>query len=287
VRLLDTDIQTREVLGWKGVHVFHAHLSSCSQKLRIFLNCKDIPWHSHPIDLGKVENLSPFYMGINPRGLVPCLVHDGQVHIESNDIILHLERAFPIPRLIPVGEEGNIASPLKHEDDLHLDMRNVTFRFLFPPSPKPRMSSNALTRYATTGSGTVLGKKDPHIGREIAYWADFEAHGILDGAVQQSVRRLRGAFAEIDKTLASRSYIGGSDLSVLDIAWFVYVHRLTLGGYPLARLHASLNEWYQRLGMLPQIAREVTIPADLVGPIMARQAALRASAQDLESICHL
>jgi glutathione S-transferase len=87
--------------------------------------------------------------------------------------------------------------------------------------------------------------------------------------------------------LASRSYIGGSDLSVLDIAWFVYVHRLTLGGYPLARLHASLNGWYQRLGMLPQIAREVTIPADLVGPIMARQAALRASAQDLESICQL
>jgi glutathione S-transferase len=34
-------------------------------------------------------------MGINPRGLVPCLVHDGEVHIESNDIILYLERAFP------------------------------------------------------------------------------------------------------------------------------------------------------------------------------------------------
>ena len=287
MQLLDTDIQTREVLGWKGVHVFHAHLSSCSQKLRIFLNCKNITWQSHPIDLGKVENLSPFYMGINPRGLVPCLVHDGEVHIESNDIIMHLERAFPTPRLIPVGEEGNIASLLKHEDDLHLDMRTVTFRFLFPPSPKPRMSSDVLTRYASTGSGTVLGKKDPYIAREIAYWADFEAHGILDVAVQQSVRRLRAAFVEIDTTLASHLYIGGTDLSVLDIAWFVYVHRLTLSGYPLARLHASLHEWYQRLGMLPQIAREVTIPTDLVGPIMARQAALRASAQDLESICDL
>jgi len=287
VQLLDTDIQTREVLGWKGVHVFHAHLSSCSQKLCIFLNCKNITWQSHPIDLGKVENLSPFYMGINPRGLVPCLVHDGQVHIESNDIILNLERAFPIPRLISVGGEGNVASLLKHEDDLHLAMRTVTFRFLFPPSPKPRMSSDALRRYASTGSGTVLGKKDPHIGREIAYWADFEAHGILDGAVQQSVGRLRAAFVAIDRTLAGHSYIGGAQMSVLDIAWFVYVHRLTLSGYPLARLHASLNEWYQRLGALPQIAREVAIPANLEGPIMRRQTDLRASAQDLESICHL
>jgi glutathione S-transferase len=287
MQLLDTDIQTREVLTWKGMHVFHAHFSSCSQKLRIFLNCKNIAWKSHPIDLGRLENLSPFYMGINPRGLVPCLVHDGQVHIESNDIILHLERAFPAPRLVPVGEEGNIASLLKHEDDLHLDMRNVTFRFLMPPSPRPRMSSDALARYASTGSGTVLGKKDARISREIDYWADFETHGILDGAVQQSVHRLRAAFVEIDKTLASHSYIGGANLSVLDIAWFVYVHRLTISGYPLARLHASLNEWYQRLGILPQIVREVTLPAELEGPIMARQTTLRASAQDLESICHL
>ena len=137
MQLLDTDIQTREVLSWKGVHVFHAHLSSCSQKLRIFLNCKNIAWHSHPIDLNKIENLSPFYMGINPRGLVPCLVHEGQVHIESNDIILHLERAFPTPRLIPLSAEMQIASLLKHEDNLHLDMRTVSFRFLSRRRPSP------------------------------------------------------------------------------------------------------------------------------------------------------
>jgi glutathione S-transferase len=93
------------------------------------LNCKNIAWHSHPVDLNKVENLSPYYMGINPRGLVPTLVHHGQVHIESNHIILHLERAFPTPRLIALGEDMNIESLLKHEDDLHLDMRTVTFRF--------------------------------------------------------------------------------------------------------------------------------------------------------------
>jgi glutathione S-transferase len=28
-------------------------------------------------------------------GWVPVLVHDGAMHIESNDIIAHLERAFP------------------------------------------------------------------------------------------------------------------------------------------------------------------------------------------------
>ena len=36
------------------------------------------------------------------RGLVPALVHDGAVHIESNDIVQYLEAKFPVPRLIPV-----------------------------------------------------------------------------------------------------------------------------------------------------------------------------------------
>ena len=48
VQLVDSDIKTREVLGWKGVHVLHFMGSSCSQKLRIFLNLKNIPWQSHP-----------------------------------------------------------------------------------------------------------------------------------------------------------------------------------------------------------------------------------------------
>ena len=40
VQLVDSDIRTREVLGWQGVHVLHFVGSSCSQKLRIFLNLK-------------------------------------------------------------------------------------------------------------------------------------------------------------------------------------------------------------------------------------------------------
>ena len=117
VQLVETDIKTREVLDWKGVHVLHFIGSSCSQKLRVFLNLKGIPWESHPIDLPGNENFKPWFLGINPRGLVPVLVDDGAVHIESNDIIAHLEQKFPVPRLIPAGHENEIAALLKHEDD--------------------------------------------------------------------------------------------------------------------------------------------------------------------------
>jgi len=42
VQLVESDIKTREVLDWKGVHVLHFMGSSCSQKLRVFLNLKGI-----------------------------------------------------------------------------------------------------------------------------------------------------------------------------------------------------------------------------------------------------
>ena len=147
VQLVDSDIKTREVLGWKGVHVLHFAGSSCSQKLRIFLNLKGIPWESHPIDLPGNENFRPWFLGINPRGLVPVLVHDGAVHIESNDIIQHLEKTFPAPRLIPAGHENEVAALLKHEDDLHLDLRTLSFRFVFAP-PGPPKPAEALKSYA-------------------------------------------------------------------------------------------------------------------------------------------
>ena len=99
VQLVDSDIKTREVLGWKGVHVLHFMGSSCSQKLRVFLNLKGIPWQSHPVDLPNYENMQPWFLGINPRGLVPVLVHDGAVIVESSVICAYLDDVFPDPPL--------------------------------------------------------------------------------------------------------------------------------------------------------------------------------------------
>src|SRR5262249_49353180 len=144
---------------WKGVHVLHFVGSSCSQKLRVFLNLKGIPWESHHVDLPANENFRPWFLGINPRGLVPVLVHDGAVHIESNDIITYLEKTFPTPNLIPAGHEDEIAGLLRHEDDLHLDLRTLSFRFVFAPSGPPK-PAEALRSYAANGSGTVRGQVD-------------------------------------------------------------------------------------------------------------------------------
>ena len=81
VKLRQEDIKTKEVLSWKGIHLFHFTFSSCSMKTRIFMGLKNIDYTGHHINLQKKENFSPYFQGITPRSLVPVLVDDGEVHI--------------------------------------------------------------------------------------------------------------------------------------------------------------------------------------------------------------
>lgn len=260
VQLADVDITTREVLAWKGIHVFHFPQSSCSQKLRIFLNLKGIEWQSHVVDLPNKENLSAFYLGINPRGLVPALVHNGAVHIESNDILVYLEQRFAEPRLIPESMENQMAELLRHEDELHLDLRALSFKFVFAPPGPPRSEAD-LQSYAATGSGTVQGKRDEAKEEQIAFWRQFTTgNGISDDAARRSVQKFRDEFAGLERRLADHPYLLGGSLSVLDIAWFVYANRLLLAGYPLARLHPRVAQWFSRLYERPEFSREVVLP---------------------------
>ena len=256
VQLIDSDIRTREVLGWKGVHVLHFMGSSCSQKLRIFLNLKAIDWVSHPIDLPAHENFQPWFLGINPRGLVPVLVHDGAVHIESNDIIQYLEKVFPKPSLVPAGHDNEVAALLKHEDDLHLDLRTLSFRFVFRP-PGPPKAPAALESYAANGSGTVQGLKDRDKEIQIEFWQRAAREGFTDERARASAQKFRAEFEALDRKLATSSYLMGDALSVLDVAWLIYAHRLSLAGYPFARLHPNVHAWAERLKAKPEFAKEI------------------------------
>jgi glutathione S-transferase len=283
VQLIADDIKTHEVLDWKGVHVLHYWGSSCSQKLRIFLNMKDIQWDSHLVDLQANENFTPWFLGINPRGLVPVLVHDGTVHIESNDIIAYLENAFPTPKLIPAEYESEMTDLLKHEDDLHLDLRTLTFRFVFDP-PGPPKSAEALNSYAVNGAGTVNGSPDQEKAVQIEYWQRAANEGFTDQAVRASALRFRTEFDALQKRLGEHSFLLGDSVSVLDIAWFIYANRLSLAGYPIARLHPLVAAWLGKLAARPEFAKEVAMLPDAGARLEATQRVHKRKGKTLEIV---
>jgi len=242
VRLNEEDVLTREVLDYEGLHLFHYATSSCSQKSRIVLNLKQLAWQPHYIDLSKAENNSDWFLGINPRGLVPVLVHNGDVHIESNDILRELERIAPSPVLFPPEREAEITTLLTEEDDLHIDLRTLSFRFVFnrTKSTKPL---EALERYRNHGAGTA----DPKKKKEIAFYDRIGRDGITNQAVRESAEKFRVVFARWNERLHGSPFLLGDVLTIIDIAWYVYTKRLRFGGYPMQRLHPNVEDWFLRL----------------------------------------
>ena len=286
VKLANQDIKTREVLEWKGIHLFHYAMSSCSQKLRIFLNLKQVAWEPHELDLLNNENISEWFLGINPRGLVPVLVHDGDVHIESNDILLYLEKLIPEPPLIPKAAQAEMAEMLHQEDDLHLDFRALSFRFMFNPPTTPK-TPEVIERYIGSGSGTVDGVADEGKAREIRFWKNYAAEGITDANVEASAAKFKAAFDDLEKRLETQPYLSGGKISLLDIAWFIYVNRLSVAGYPFTRLHPRLAAWFKGLLARPEFAAEIVMPPPLQHAIAAthrEQAARRRTLVDVAGI---
>lgn len=79
--------------------------SGTSHRLRIALNLKGLSPEYIAVDLRTEEHLKEAFKSLNPQGLVPALVHDDTVLIQSPAIIEWLEERYPTPALLPQGAD--------------------------------------------------------------------------------------------------------------------------------------------------------------------------------------
>ncbi|AQQ67845.1 maleylacetoacetate isomerase [Microbulbifer agarilyticus] len=79
--------------------------SSASYRVRIALNLKGLCYQYHAVNLLKGEQKESKHRQLNPQGLVPALVDDGNILTQSLAILEWLDEQHPSPALLP-------ASPL-------------------------------------------------------------------------------------------------------------------------------------------------------------------------------
>ena len=203
VQIPSDQIKSREILNWKGLHLFHFRTSSCSQKLRIYLNLKKISWTPHSINLATGKNYSEFFLGINPKGLVPVLVDDGRVEIESNDILMYLEDKFPENPLVPDSDTTEIGTLLKEEDDLHEDIRNIAYRYMFGGLGKKDPNKlDAFAKYKSSNSELDYLKL-----KEVKFYKSFSENGITDEAVRNSLNNFCKCYDKYESLLNKQKYL--------------------------------------------------------------------------------
>ena len=250
------DIKTEEILDWKGIHLFHFSGSACSQKLRIFFNIKKINWNSHVINLIKQEQFSEWFLGINPRGLVPTLVHDGDVHIESNEIMAYLDDVYKDNKLFPIDLIDEINKDLAFEDSLHHDLRRLTFRYIIPHALGKKNPSTIDAKEQF--EGTIQGKADENKSKEILFWKNHYQNGITDDEIIESANKFKNIYEDFDKTLKNQKYLKGDEFTVVDLAWYVSTKRLAMAGIPIGK-YKNVQKWFSNLDNDANFKKEIKI----------------------------
>jgi glutathione S-transferase len=71
--------------------LYHSPVSTCSQKVRMALAEKELPWTDHVIIFSRGDHLTEEYLALNPNGVVPTLLHDDVPITDSSVINEYLE----------------------------------------------------------------------------------------------------------------------------------------------------------------------------------------------------
>ncbi len=235
------DTVNEEVKKFQGIHLYHGGLSSCAQRVRITLAEKELEWTAHVIDLRNNEHCTEEYQSINPKGLIPTLIHEGRTIIESVDIIVYLDDHFPYTPLMPQSSEGRdqVLAWTDKADRSQNSLKLMSHEFLFKPDR--RMSPEELADFVSNHKNKNL----QEFMRKFSS-ADGFSRQEIDDAVQSHYE----AFCELDLALEGHEWLVDDQFTLADIAWAPNVHRVDLMLYPLER-HPNLYDWYKRLSARP------------------------------------
>ena len=75
--------------------LYNAPQSTCSQRARFSLNAKGLAFEEYKLDLFSGDQLKPAYLAINPNGVVPSLLHEGRIVLDSSVIMEYLDEVRP------------------------------------------------------------------------------------------------------------------------------------------------------------------------------------------------
>lgn len=193
--------------------------SVCCQKVRITMRAKGLAWESVEVDLFKAEQYDPKYLKLNPKGIVPTLVHDGKPIIESTLICEYLDDAFPQPRLIPADPWLRARMRLWSkmvDEGLFEGVTEISFSAMFRERMRNMPEDIRERRFRNIG--------DPR--RRDRFMSTYEL-GARSPFVRHGIAAYERAFGMLEDTLSETGpWILGANPSLADINLMPFAARL-------------------------------------------------------------
>ncbi|MEE8077993.1 MAG: glutathione S-transferase family protein [Pseudomonadales bacterium] len=240
--------QNKTVLELRGLHLYHAGWSNCSMRVRMTLEEKALPWTSHHLNIRSGEHITPDYFGINPNGLVPTLVHDGDVWIESDDIISYLDDAFPEPRLTPASDTQlvKLSEWMSLASAIHV-IAVKTYIYSSGSNINRRKTAAELERYRKLQTNEEL----------LAFHTRSSSEGgFTDKDRRNAEQLLHDAFSQLDTYLGEHRWLVGDDFTLADITWVPLHYTLERVGFSFD-LHTNVKFWARAIAERPSFQKAV------------------------------
>ena len=249
------------------LELYHFAFSTCSQKVRLVLAEKQLSYESHEVDIIGGAQHDPAYIRLNPMHVVPTLVDDGNVLIESTLINEYLDDAYPQIPMRPAAPVARHALRLITkllDDRVHAATGVVTFalgpRNLILEQPEEVREAN------------LAAIPDP-TAREAR--RSVIQNGVNAPEFAGALHKMIGLLDRAESVLQSQPWLSGESFGLADAAVIPYVLRLDhLAMTPLlsAEARPSLADWYARIQTRPSFQTAVTdwAPAEVVALLRAQ-----------------
>ena len=188
------------------------------------------------------EQFSPDFLKINPKGLVPVLVHDGEIILESNAIVQYLDEVFPDAPLLPQDAAQRARARgwlIRLDAGLHEQVAVISFCVAF--------RHQVLQRHPTEESLHGFFSRFHNTGRR-AVMEDMVTNGLESPRLRLAALAYGTLIKDMAAALAGSEWLVAERLSLADFAILPYIERLEqlqLAGWwsDCPRLH----QWLSRL----------------------------------------
>ncbi len=234
------------------IELYHFWDSPCCFKVRLVLVEKGLDWTERYIATHRFEHFQPGYGELNRHCKIPTLVHDGKPVIQSSDIALYLDEAFPEPGLQPADPGGRVVMRewIAEEGE-----------YLFPLVVT--LSFNLMMKLRSVGFGMdrlrEWSSRHPDQDRAQDYLR--RVSGPPDGdAVDAAASRFKWHMTHLEETLRSGGgpWICGSEYSLADICVAPILDRVEyLDLETLWDDLPAVAAWYARMKDRPAFRRSM------------------------------
>jgi ganglioside-induced differentiation-associated protein 1 len=234
-----------------ALELYHHGSSACAAKVRFALAEKRLPWTSHYVDILAGEQFAPAFLALNPKGVVPVLVHDGATIVESTVICEYLDEVFaalPIYPRAPLERAAVRVWTKAVDEELHPACSALTY-VVSHRHTILRTGLGSFEDFLASGVGEGSAAR-------LRKWQWIQQGLDAPGAADQ-VRLYDAYLHKMEVALARSPWLAGDSFSMADIAMAPYVNRLAaLALEPIwqgGRL-PRVTGWFDRVRARPAFA---------------------------------